>query len=55
MKYNISSDFKYIKFLTFPVVKAFAPIAHTVLVEILPLQLFLQQETENLLISADRC
>lgn len=31
LKYNISSDFKYIRFMTFPIVKAFAPIAEKVL------------------------
>lgn len=31
MKYNISRDFKFIRFMTFPIVKAFAPIAEKVL------------------------
>lgn len=31
MKYNISKDFKYIRFMTFPIVKAFSPIAEKVL------------------------
>lgn len=31
MKYNISRDFKFIRFMTFPIVKAFVPIAEKVL------------------------
>lgn len=31
MKYNISRDFKFIRFMTFPIVKVFAPIAEKVL------------------------